>query len=606
MANSNPLQRAFYISLGILVALLTAGLVFLPNAQSTGSAAADDGPVALVNATVFDGEAWHDEVTVLLSAGRVTGMGADVALPDDVRTIDVAGQTVLPGLIDAHTHTVGDALRQSLRFGVTTNLDMFAPSALLASTRMQRDATDETSRADLFSAGVLATVEGGHGTQYGVPVDVMTGPDDATAWVARRIGEGSDYIKLVYMPYQQRIPSLDLDTATALINAAHEAGVMAVAHISSGRGASDMVDAGVDGLVHIWAETPVTDDFIARARAANLFVIPTLAVYASTDHSGEGGRLAEDPNISPWLSEAQRAGLGADFGARIPTMRLAGAVDNARRLHAAGIALLAGSDAPNPGTTHGASLHHELELLSRAGLTPTEALHAATGLPAERFDIGTRGRLAVGARADLIVVNGDPRDDIVATRDIAHVFKNGIAVDRALDEAARKTDGEALTAGAIGTFEDGIGAPDGYVWSATDDGSFGGDSVSTLTHVPPGDDAPAGALRVAYSVRPGFSFPWSGLYFGAGDEQPRSLRNVDTLELSLRGTPGRYRVMFFNAGSVGAPPTVSLDITESWNDYRIRLDDVASLNRGQVAGIAVVAGPSPGDGYLELARAALR
>ena len=99
-------------------------------------------------------------------------------------------------------------------------------------------------------------------------------------------------------------------------------------------------------------------------------------------------------------------------------------------LHAAGVELMAGSDAPNPGTAHGASLHHELELLVRAGLTPTEALRAATTTPARRFGLSDRGRIAPGRRADLLLVRGDPTADITATRQIERVWKNGAPVQR--------------------------------------------------------------------------------------------------------------------------------------------------------------------------------
>jgi imidazolonepropionase-like amidohydrolase len=94
------------------------------------------------------------------------------------------------------------------------------------------------------------------------------------------------------------------------------------------------------------------------------------------------------------------------------------------------VEILAGSDAPNPGTAHGASLHHELELLVRAGLTPIEALRAATSAPARRFGLADRGRIAPGQRADLLLVAGDPTADILATRAIERIWKNGAVVER--------------------------------------------------------------------------------------------------------------------------------------------------------------------------------
>ena len=91
------------------------------------------------------------------------------------------------------------------------------------------------------------------------------------------------------------------------------------------------------------------------------------------------------------------------------------------------------SAAPNPGTAHGASVHRELELLVRAGLSPVEALHAATAAPADAFGLDDRGRIAPGMKADL--VRGDATRDVLATRDLAGIWKDGVRVERVRPEA---------------------------------------------------------------------------------------------------------------------------------------------------------------------------
>jgi imidazolonepropionase-like amidohydrolase len=95
------------------------------------------------------------------------------------------------------------------------------------------------------------------------------------------------------------------------------------------------------------------------------------------------------------------------------------------------VTLLAGSDASNPATAHGASLHRELELLVTAGLRETEALAAATSVPAERFRLSDRDRIAVGLQADLVLVEGNPMKDITVTRSIVAIWRQGARVDRA-------------------------------------------------------------------------------------------------------------------------------------------------------------------------------
>src|SRR5437764_1217104 len=95
-----------------------------------------------------------------------------------------------------------------------------------------------------------------------------------------------------------------------------------------------------------------------------------------------------------------------------------------------GVPILTGTDAGNPGTAPGASLHGELEYLVEAGLTPFQALVTATSATATAFRLPDRGRIAPGLRADLVLVNGDPTGDIRATRDIHEIWKAGVPLDR--------------------------------------------------------------------------------------------------------------------------------------------------------------------------------
>ncbi|GJG85968.1 hypothetical protein tb265_11490 [Gemmatimonadetes bacterium T265] len=107
--------------------------------------------------------------------------------------------------------------------------------------------------------------------------------------------------------------------------------------------------------------------------------------------------------------------------------RLADAEAAVGALARAGVPVLAGTNAPGPGTAHGASLHRELELLVASGLCPVEALASATSTPARVFGLHDRGRIAVGLRADLLLVDGDPSADVRATRAVAGVWKLGVS-----------------------------------------------------------------------------------------------------------------------------------------------------------------------------------
>lgn len=113
------------------------------------------------------------------------------------------------------------------------------------------------------------------------------------------------------------------------------------------------------------------------------------------------------------------------------------AENNVRRLADVGVTLLAGTDAPNPGTVSGAGLHRELELLVRCGISPARALAVATTEPARVFGLADRGRVAAGQRAELVLVSGDPLTDITATRPIEQIWRAGTACDRAAFVASR-------------------------------------------------------------------------------------------------------------------------------------------------------------------------
>jgi len=151
-------------------------------------------------------------------------------------------------------------------------------------------------------------------------------------------------------------------------------------------------------------------------------------VIAGVSGSGEGAKLADDPLVAPYLKPDQVQIMRVKV--RAAAYHYDVAAGEVAALKAAKIDILAGADAGNPTTTHGATLHEEMALLVAAGLTPVEALRAATSLPARRFHLAGRGHVAVGERADLVLVDGDPTKDITATRAIAGIWKNGYPVAR--------------------------------------------------------------------------------------------------------------------------------------------------------------------------------
>jgi imidazolonepropionase-like amidohydrolase len=382
----------------------------------------------IVNAKVFDGKKLQDWTSVRFTEGRITACSAASAARDGDEVIDAGGGTVLPGLIDAHVHLVPGALAQSLSFGVTTVLDMFSKPEVVAAAREQ--ARSRLDVADVRSSGVGATAPGGHPSAMYAPFPTLTAADQAEQFVTERIAEGSDYLKIFSAP-AGLWPSLDSETITALVTAAHARGLVVVAHVNSVAGVEEVVSAGVDVAAHVPADAELDDALVGRMAEAGIVVGPTLATIENTLGEPGGAAVLGDPRLADTLGAWARrlASRAAGWPARRmpPYSR---AEENVRRLAAAGVTLLAGTDAPNPGTVFGASLHRELELFVRCGISPARALAAATSEPARVFGLADRGRVAVGLRADLVLVSGDPLTDITATRAIERIWRAGTACAR--------------------------------------------------------------------------------------------------------------------------------------------------------------------------------
>jgi imidazolonepropionase-like amidohydrolase len=398
-------------------------------------------PTLIRDVRVFDGTQTVPRTDVLIDGER---LATDVEHADV--ELDGSGKTLLPGLIDAHTHVVDGDLAQALTFGVTTELDMFCLPSNLA--RQRRLASEQDDVADLRSSGVLATAPGGHPSQIMNadpslaerlgdavgPFDTVADAGQAEAFVKARLAEGIDYLKIVIdsgTVAGVRLPFLDADTVAALVDAAHAHGLRAVAHALTAKDASVAVDAGIDCLAHVWADAaladPASEELIAKIVAQKVFVISTLTYFEAVTGSPEGVELVRDERVASRLPQHAKAAIDRDYSAiPVDPKALPNALRTAGMLHRAGVPLLAGTDANIYTPLHGASLHRELLLLTQAGLTEKEALAAATSVPARHFDLGDRGLIAPGKRADLVLVDGDPTRDITASRSIVDVWRRGV------------------------------------------------------------------------------------------------------------------------------------------------------------------------------------
>ncbi len=588
------LQKTFYFALIVCAAIVFSVLLSLPT-PSVNEAGSAQEPLTtnveltlIKNASVFDGKTLIGLRDIELRDGLISNIDQSIEA-DNHYVIDAKNRVLIPGLIDAHTHSFGDALWLSLNFGVTSNIDMFSPNELISNMHEQRASVEYADQADLFSAGMLATVDGGHGTQFGVSVETISSPDQAEQWVSKRLDEGSDFIKLVYMPYSGFFKSLDRATAAAIIKHAHNRNQKVLAHVSSFAAAQELLDDGIDGFVHIFADEIASTEFIEQAKRRNIFVIPTLSVISSAAHHDHGQVLSEDSAIKPYLQAGQAQQLASKIGShKLPGFDLETALENIKLLAQAGVPILAGSDAPNPGTSYGASLHQEIELLIDAGLNAEQALSAASGGVAQHFDLEGRGIIEVGARADLVMLD-DTEISKRSSRNIAAIFKNGKQITRKRAPKATPDNASGLASGELSDFENGLTSNSGkFRWSKTDDSMVDGLSIAAVEHQ-------QSLLAVHAQVKSGFMFPWAGA--NVFSETAWDISRFSDLEFRFKGEAGSYRVMLFSSSLAGPPPSQNFVIEDSndWTSIKLAINDFNGFNSSDFIGLAIVAGPALGE-----------
>jgi imidazolonepropionase-like amidohydrolase len=413
------------------IALLGGFFLCLQMSAHAGGTSPQDAcnspPVVIESVRVFDGVKVIPSATVVVQCTLISEIieaGGSPDLAADAIIIDGRGKTILPGLIDAHVHTFRrDVLERSLDFGVTTVLDMGSVNKSFVKTIKKEDiAGIATDRADLFSAALWVTAPGSHGTQFG-EIPTLVKPEDASAFVAQRVADGADFIKIIYdnfKMFDRPIPTLSKRTLFAVVDAAHAQGLLAVVHSRDVDAYADVVESGADGLVHLVVDEAPSNLLIETLKKNDMFISPNLSLARH-----DGLRLIDDPFIGPMLTEKEVENLGKWRGLR----REGGdqvEYDALMAFHRAGVMILAGTDSPNAGTTDGASIHLELELMVEAGMTPIEALRAATSNPAKAFDLRDRGRIAEGLKADLLLVDGKPDQNITDTRKLAMIWKAGV------------------------------------------------------------------------------------------------------------------------------------------------------------------------------------
>ena len=344
--------------------------------------------LAVVGAAVFDGTGSAPVAgrTVVAAGGVIERVGpaGEVVPPPGALVVDGTGATLLPGFVDAHVHLGFHPPGRVLAGGVTTVRDLGWPQERLAALR--REAADPAAASPrLLAAGQILTVPGGYPTRApwappgtARPVD---GPAEAAAAVAELAEAGAAVIKVAL---DDRVgPTLPAPVLAAIVEAAVERGLGVTAHVGTAAEAAKALAVGVGELAHWPFDPRPLPDPLVDALAEAVVAVPTLHI---------------DP------SPARRAGV--------------------RRFVARGGRVVYGTDLGNQGPPPAVDTE-ELRLLVEAGLPPAQALAAATSLAAAHLGLAGTGRVVAGARADLLLVDGDPLADLAALSRVRLVTRDG-------------------------------------------------------------------------------------------------------------------------------------------------------------------------------------
>lgn len=370
--------------------------------------------LVIENVGFFNGEEDKGIVNVAINSDTIAAVSTNQLIADS--TINGSGKYLIPGLVNSHTHIWRtEDLKAGHEVGILANIGTHASDE-------KRDSLIKAkSREDgypfYYTSGIAATVPGGHPTQVSSnPIETINDSVSVRKFVDNRIANDADFIKIVRENHDFFIfpaqPTLSYDKIKEIIDYTHSLGYKAVVHIGMLPEMVKIAEFKPDGFVHMWTysdESDLTNELLEIIKQSGAFVVPTAILIP---RGFENSKIRGEKALK-WAKE--------NFISVEETL------EGIRRMHQAGIMIVAGTDAgATPTVNWGSDLLAELDLYSEAGLSNVEVLKTATGNAAKAWDIPV-GRLSIGSKTNMVLLNGNPVENLEALKDIHTIWKATLA-----------------------------------------------------------------------------------------------------------------------------------------------------------------------------------
>jgi imidazolonepropionase-like amidohydrolase len=389
---------------------------------AAGTAPAQD--KAFVGARIIDGSgrAPVEKATLLIHNGRIEAIGANVKIPAGAERIDVAGKTIIPGLISGHSHVSNlSQLGLYARYGVTTVLSLGGDNeiALRDQTRAEQQ-TPSLTRARLFIAGPIPTSKTAEEGRKAVDANAAAKVDIMKIRLDDNLGHSA------------KMPA---EAYSAIIDEAHKKGLRIAVHVVTLADAKAVLRLGADLIAHSVRDEEIDGETIALLKKNNAYYVPTLMREVSTFAYADNPAFLRDPfllkdgnqaEIAKAQDPAFQTKMRGDQSGKWYRDHLPVAMRNLKKVEDAGVPVVMGTDTGPAYRFQGYFEHLELEYMTKAGLTPMQALVSATGTAARCLHASDQiGTLERGKWADFLVLAANPLDDIGNTRKLESVWIAG-------------------------------------------------------------------------------------------------------------------------------------------------------------------------------------